>query len=153
MKNIFKQFKPLILIAIILSGSCLFSEQAIAKPKVKIFISFRYKNPDCNTCGGWCAYVSVVERIISITPEGFDPSLDYVGYLSVGDDGNSIELQMSNEWQKFDLKQLDAAISLSLQNDICKALGVRSIVIPKGIYNLPLLRDGIGIFTLPANIQ
>ena len=155
MKNFFKQLKPILLIAVILSGSWLFSEQAVAKPKVRVHVSFRYKvTPGCTTDGGWCVEVGVSSgRIINTKPDGFEPSLDYIGYLSVGDDGKSIELQMTNEWRKFDLKQLDAAVALNLQADICKALGVKNIVIPKGMFNIPLLRDGVGTFTLPAVIQ
>jgi len=112
-----------------------FASEALARPKLQIIISTKYKGENCSTEGGWCIDINIWgEKVIS--QPGSADITGHLAELQVSDDGKTATLTFidSKNPVKFDL--FESLSNLTLSPEIARLLGCNEVILLAGKYKV-----------------
>jgi hypothetical protein len=126
---------------------------ALAKPKLHIVITTKYKGQDCQTEGGWCISISTWgDRLISIPGGATDPA-GRNAELQVSDDGRTATLVFTESKSPVKFSVFEVAADVVLTPEVARGLGCNSVVLLKGNYQVDYSKSRNGVIVFNTRIQ
>jgi hypothetical protein len=130
-----------------------FAVDAIAKPKVHIIITTKYKGQDCLNEGGWCISISTWgDRLIAMPGGATDPA-GRNAELQVSDDGRTATLVFAESKNPVKFSMFEAEADVVLTPEVARALGCNSVVLLKGTYKVDYTKSRNGAIVFNTRIQ
>jgi hypothetical protein len=144
--------KPFVILVILLA--CVgIATWALAKPKLHIIITTKYKGQNCLNEGGWCVSISTWgDRVISL-PGTTGTTDGRPAELQVADDGRTATLIFSDSNSPARFSTFESETDYAVSPEIARLLGCSSVTLLKGIYKVDYTKYRNGCIVFNTRVQ